>query len=91
MPTISKNKKDKISEHIVSILFDNFPQPLFTSQIAKELARDEEFTKDLLKELNNQHLTIPIQKNPKGKDYKRRIRWRLSNEAHNSLKMNKFL
>tara|TARA_Y100000310_G_scaffold340326_1_gene435692 strand:+ start:2691 stop:2966 length:276 start_codon:yes stop_codon:yes gene_type:complete len=91
MPPISLIKKEKISEHILSILFDNFPKPLFTSKIAQEIARDEEFTKSLLEDLNNKQLTIPIQKNPKGIQYKRRIRWRLSNQAHESLKSNKFL
>lgn len=82
MPPISKEKKDKISEHILSILLDKFPKPLFTSQIAQEIARDEEFTKFLLKGLNEQKLIVPINKNPKGIEYLRRTRWRLSNQAH---------
>ena len=82
MPLISKEKKDKISEHILSMLFNNFPKPLFTAQIAKEIARDEEFTKDLLIELDQQRLIIPITKNPKGIEYIKRIRWRISNKAH---------
>ena len=82
MPLISKEKKDKISEHILSMLFNNFPKPLFTAQIAKEIARDEEFTKDLLIGLDQQRLIIPITKNPKGIEYIKRIRWRISNKAH---------
>ena len=82
MPLISKKKKDKISEHILSVLFDNFPKPLFTTQIAQEIARDEEFTKDLLIDLDQQRLRVPITKNPKGIEYVKRIRWRISNKAH---------
>jgi len=82
MSTISEGKKDKISEHILSVLFDNFPRPLFTAQIAQEIARDEEFTKTLLGELGKKQLIIPITKNPQGAEYIKRIRWRLSNKAH---------
>ena len=82
MSLISKEKKDKISEHILSVLFDNFSKPLFTAQIAKEIARDEEFTKDLLTGLDQQRLIVSIIKNPKGIEYIKRIRWRLSNKAH---------
>lgn len=88
MPPISKVKKDKISEHILSILVDKFPKPLFTSQIAQEIARDEEFTKFLLKELNEQKLIVPINKNPQGVEYIRRTRWRLSNQAHKAYSTN---
>ena len=86
MPVISTQKKDKISEHILSLLLESFPKPLFTSYIAKETARDEEFIKDLLIDLSKKGLTIPIKKNPEGIPYLKRIRWRLSNEAHSSLK-----
>ncbi len=83
MPTISNKKKDKISEQILSILYDNFPKLFFTSHIAKEIARDEEFTKSLLNELDSKDLITKIQKNPKGVDYTKRIRWKLSNKTYN--------
>ena len=82
MPKLSETKKEKISEHILSILLDNFPKPMFTSYIAREIARDEEFTKDLLQILHKKELVVPITKNPTGLDYLRRTRWRLSNKAH---------
>jgi len=34
---ISKEKRKKISEHILAFLYSNTPKPLFTSFIAKEL------------------------------------------------------
>ncbi len=83
---ISKQKKDKISEQILSILFDVFPSSLFTAHIARETARDEEFIKSLLFELNEQGLVIPIKKSSDGLPYSRRIRWRISNKAQSAYK-----
>jgi len=82
MSRLSEIKKQKISEQILHLLFEKYPQTLFTSQIAKEIARDEEFTKLLLHDLKQKQLTTSIHKNPKGLNYLRRIRWRLSNNAH---------
>ncbi|MBI2629150.1 hypothetical protein HYW74_03635 [Candidatus Pacearchaeota archaeon] len=78
---ISAKKREKITEHILSVLYDQFPKPLFTSQIAHEIARDEEFTKTLIQELEKKGIVIPINKNSKGTKYIRRLRWRLSNKA----------
>jgi predicted transcriptional regulator with HTH domain len=82
MPKISQQKIEKISEQILSHLFSIFPKQIFTSEIAKELARDEEFTKKLLKDLEKKELVIKINKNPQGSQYSRRKRWRISNKAH---------
>lgn len=79
---ISKEKREKISEQILSILFFNSPKPIFTSHIAKEIARDEEFTKTLLLDLKNKGLIISIEKNPKGISYKKRARWSLSDKTY---------
>jgi len=82
MSKLSEDKKQKISEQILSILFENFPKSMFTSNIAKELARDEQFTKNLLHILKEKQLITQITKNPQGIDYSKRMRWRLSNKAH---------
>ena len=82
MSKLSQYKKDRISEYILLILFNKFPQTLFTSQIAEEVIRDEEFIKILLNELKQKQLIIPIYKNSKGLDYSKRIRWRLSNKIY---------
>ncbi len=81
MPKISQTKKDKIAEQILHHLFSISPGAAFTSSIAKEIARDEEFTKLLLKDLEAKKLIIPITKNPQGISYTKRQRWRLSQEA----------
>ena len=82
MPKISDQKKEKISEQILSYLYSIFPRQVFTSDVAKELARDEEFMKDLLKDLEKKELVKKIDKNPQGFQYSRRLRWRISNKAH---------
>lgn len=86
MPKISKPKQEKISEQILHHLFTVSPTALFTSTIAAEIARDEEFTKSILQSLKEKNLIIEINKNPQGADYIRRQRWRLSNEAYDAYK-----
>jgi len=85
---ISKEKREKISEQILLFLYSISPQPKFTSHIAQELARDEEFIKKILLELKNKKLVLEVKKNPKGIDYKRRSRWRLSDKAYQAYRAN---
>ena len=82
MPKISKQKIEKISEQILSYLYSIFPKQIFTSDIAREMARDEEFMKNLLIELEKKELVIKINKNSLGYKYSRRLRWRISNKAY---------
>lgn len=79
---ISKEKKEKILEQILMYLYTSNPKPVFTSKIAEEVARDEEFVKKLLLELKKKGLVIEIRKNPQGVDYRKRSRWRLSNKTY---------
>jgi len=81
MPRISKEKKDKIAEQILHFLFSISPESRFTSEISKEIARDEEFVKSLLVDLTKKGLIVEINKNPNGVEYSKRQRWRLSNKA----------
>ena len=83
---ISSEKKEKISEQILALLFMNSPRPLFTFHIAKEIARDEEFVKTLLQDLKKKGLVAKVDKNPSGTKYKRRTRWKLTNEAYDAYK-----
>ena len=86
MPPISKAKRSKISEQILSHLYNHSPEALFTSVIANEIIRDEEFTKSLLKELETHKLVVRVTKSQSGKDYQRWERWRLSNAAFDAYK-----
>ena len=79
---ISEKKRQKISEQILAFLYFKSPQALFTSQIAQEIARDEEFIKKILIQLKEKNLLLEIDKNSKGKLYLRRARWRLSDNAY---------
>lgn len=80
---ISEVKIEKICEQILSLLYHSAPKSLFTSKIASEIARDEEFVKKLLIHLKKKNLVNEIKKNPKGINYSRRSRWNLSTQAFN--------
>lgn len=80
---ISKEKIEKISEQILALLYSNAPKPLFTSYIAKEIARDEEFIKKLLIDLSKKKLVVKINRNSQGIEYIRRTRWKLSEASYN--------
>lgn len=82
MPVISQQKKEKISEQILHHLFTLAPSAEFTSKVAEAVARDEEFTKALLLDLQQKKLVVEIKKNNKGVDYTQRQRWRMSNQAY---------
>jgi hypothetical protein len=79
---ISDKKKDRISEQILTLLYSISPKSDFTFHIAQEIARDEEFVKKLLSGLKKKNLVIEINKNPKGEQYLKRSRWRLSDAAY---------
>jgi hypothetical protein len=79
---LSKEKKEKVSEQILAHLYSSFPKQLFTCEVAKEIARDEEFVKRLLLDLKDKNLVVAVKKNETGKDFIRRIRWQLSGPAY---------
>ena len=81
MPKISERKRDKITEQILYFLYTVSPESRFTSAIAESIVRDEEFTLSLLKNLKDKKLIVPINKNKEGKDYLKRIRWRLADNV----------
>ncbi|MFH1325804.1 MAG: hypothetical protein ABIH49_03510 [archaeon] len=83
---ISSEKKERISEQILAFLYSSNSKPQFTSQIAREIVRDEEFTKSLLIELRKKKLVAEIKKSPKGRSYSRRSRWALSEAAYGKYK-----
>jgi len=83
---ISKSKQEKISEQILAYLFNQSPKPLFTSYIAAEMARDEEFIKRLLLDLKSKNLLQEIKKNASGENYLRRSRWKLTDQAYSYYK-----
>ena len=81
---ISQEKKEKISEQILALLYTNSPKSMYTSYIAKEMARDEEFTKGILQTLKKKKLVVEVKKNPNGTPYTKRARWTLSEAAYSA-------
>jgi hypothetical protein len=81
MSRVSQKKRDKIAEQILHYLFTAATDSKFISQISQEVARDEEFVKEILKDLEKKKVVVSIDKNKSGEVYTRRRRWRLSNEA----------
>ena len=79
---LSQSKKDKISEQVLSFLYHEFPKQPLTAEIAREIARDEEFIKRLLLELKDKGLVNVIKKNTKGDVFSRRLKWRLSQKVY---------
>jgi len=79
---LSDKKKEKISEQIMALLYSLAPKAIYTSHIAQEIARDEEFVKVLLINLTKKGLIVEIKKNSEGEAYSRRIRWRISDRAY---------
>jgi len=86
MPVISQKKKDKISEQILHHLFEISPSSSFTNKIAETIARDEEFIKSILQDLQKKSLIVLIDKNKEGIKYEKRQRWRLSSQAYDVYK-----
>jgi len=81
---LSEEKRKKISEQVLAHLYQSFPTQLFTAEIAKELARDEEFIKRLLFDLKDKNLVMSIKKNAKGVEFLRRIKWQLTMDAYSA-------
>lgn len=79
---ISDLKKEKIVEQILHFLYQSFPNNPFTAEIAREIARDEEFIKKLLFELKEKNIVVAIRKNKQGITFSRKIRWKLSSKVY---------
>ncbi len=79
---LSQTKKNRIIEQIILFLYHSFPREPFTAQVAREIARDEEYVKRILFELKEKGITVSIMKNNKGEPFSRRLKWRLSSKAY---------
>ena len=86
MSKLSEKKIKKIKEHILSILYDNHFDPQYTSNIAEELIRDEEFTLKILLELKKKGFVKEINKNSDGKTYLSRKKWILQSKIYDQYK-----
>ncbi len=75
---ISEEKLNHIREEILAVIFKSSPNAMFTADVARNMARDEEFIKKLLIDLELRGLVASVKKNNNGASYIRRIRWRLT-------------
>jgi len=82
MTRLSEEKIKRIKEDILSLLYRTAPRSLFIAEISRELVRDEEFVKRLLSELEAKEFVVSVKKSPKGEDYRRRTRWRLTSKVY---------
>ena len=86
MSNISEKKKEKLKEEILSLLFSSSPNALYTSRVAEEIIRDEEFTLALLEDLYKKNLVKKIDKNNKGKIFLKRKTWTLNPTIYDTYK-----
>jgi hypothetical protein len=80
MPKISQEKIKKIKESIISLLFSKYPYALSTAKIARELARDEEFIKAILLEMEREKFLKRVG------NYLRKNEWQLSEKVYETYK-----
>jgi len=83
---ISASKEEKIKESALHLLFESSPRAMFTAAIAQTLARDEEYMKKLLLDLEARKLVVSVKKNSDGKGYRRRMRWLLDPKTYETYK-----
>ena len=83
MSKISDEKKEKIKEEILRVLYEIYPEFKYTYQISDLVLRDDEFTLNLLKELKELNLVTCIEES-KGGNIKRK--WELNNLAYEKYK-----
>ena len=77
MSRISEKKLEKIKADMLSLLYEHNLKPLYTVQIADDIARDDEFVLRLLKIMEKKGL---VKQSNKGK----RRRWIMTDKAYNA-------
>jgi len=75
MSKISQKKVDKIKSDILALLYEVNLKPLYTIQIANEIARDDEFVLRLLRGMEQDSLVKQANKGS-------RRRWKMTDKAY---------
>ncbi|MEK6835386.1 MAG: hypothetical protein AABX61_03930 [Nanoarchaeota archaeon] len=83
MSMVSDNKKERIKEEILRIIYESYPAFLYTYQVADSLIRDDEFVLSLLKELKGKNLLTCLEETT-GHNIKRK--WGLRKEVYDKYK-----
>lgn len=79
MSKVSNEKREKLKEELLRIIYENYPGFLYTYQVAEFLIRDDEFVLDLLNELKNKNLIMCLEETS-GDNIKRK--WGLKKEVY---------
>lgn len=83
MSKVSNEKREKLKEELLRIIYENYPSFLYTYQVAEFLIRDDEFVLDLLNELKNKNLIMCLEETS-GDNIKRK--WGLKKEVYEKYK-----
>ncbi|MBS3145198.1 hypothetical protein J4414_00130 [Candidatus Woesearchaeota archaeon] len=86
MSRISLRVREKIKEEILRVLFENFPRPLYTKQIADTVLRNDEFTLVLLRELEKKNFINRVRKTRQGFEFSARKQWSLDQKIYSAYK-----
>ena len=81
MSRISTGKMDRIKESILQHLFEESPKSLFTFEIAEAQVRDKEFILKLMQDLEKRKLVKQTKK-----DFTRKRKWALTDDAYHAYK-----
>jgi hypothetical protein len=83
MSKLSFVKKERIKEEVLRAIYENYPNFLYTYQIAENIIRDDEFVLNLLNELKSKSLVYCIEETT-GSNIKRK--WGLKKEVYEKYK-----
>jgi len=82
MSRLSQKNFQKVAEQVLGILYDNYPSPLSTNAISKEMGRDNEFTGKVMDFLHAKRYVALCRVSKSGRQFSTRKCWRLSTETH---------
>ena len=83
MSKVSDEKKEKLKEEVLRVVYESYPTFLYTYQVADSLIRDDEFILDLLKELKGNNFLTCLEETT-GNNIKRK--WGLKKEVYEKYK-----
>ncbi len=83
MSRISEANFKRIAESALGVLYDHFPLPLSTTQLAQQLARDNEFVLKIMLFLEQKGLAANVMKGLTG-DLSRTVKWKMTKQAKDS-------
>lgn len=80
MSRISQPAFRKIAQQALNVLYDAFPVPQSTRQVAEALVRDNEFTLKVLQFLEQQKVAVRVDQGKLG-PLEKTVRWKIAPSA----------